>query len=282
MALLVAGVAARGPGRRQGTISTIILAGIGGLDLYAALRTTHSAARNGGRHAGGAGHRAVRAAATIRRSPEEVYRFWHDMENLPSFMHHLKSVTSNGDGRSHWVANAPVGESVEWDALITEDRPDQRIAWQSLPGSLVENAGSVEFAPTPDGNSTEVRVTIGYHLPGGALGKAAATLSGESPDQQVNDDLRRIGIADGRADACQVVAGRRPRQCAAHSRRQRSVCRRQRGFNHDRCASHVGDYPRTRGGKRCLAQPAGRRKVMSTAVPVGVLSSSPAPAPPRF
>jgi uncharacterized membrane protein len=57
---------------------------------------------------------------------------------------------------------------------------------------LVENGGSVEFAPTPDGSGTEVRVAVGYHIPGGVLGKAAATVFGESPDQQVNDDLRRF------------------------------------------------------------------------------------------
>ena len=190
VALLPAGVVARGPGRRrQGTAAALGLAAIGGLDLYTALRTTGGGT---GRHAGGTGHRALRAAVTVRRSPDEVYRFWRDTENLPTFMHHLKSVTTNGDGRTHWVANAPAGQSVEWDAQITEDQPGQRIAWQSLPGSTLENGGSVDFTPTPDGGSTEVRVTIGYHLPGGALAKAAATLFGESPDQQVNDDLRRF------------------------------------------------------------------------------------------
>lgn len=188
-ALLLAGVAARGPGRRRrGAIATVALSGIGALDLYTALRTTGS----GGRHAGAARHHTVRAAVTVRRSPEEVYRFWRDVENLPAFMHHLKSVTANGDGRSHWVANAPAGQSVEWDAQTTEDEPGKRIAWQSLPGSAIENGGSVDFTPTPDGRSTEVRVTIGYHIAGGALGKAALTLFGESPDQQVNDDLRRF------------------------------------------------------------------------------------------
>lgn len=191
-ALLLAGVAARGPGRRRrGVITAIALSGIGALDLYAALRTTGTA-NEGARHGGAARHRAVRAAVTVRRSPDEAYAFWRDLENLPAFTYHLKSVTANGDGRSHWVANAPAGQSVEWDAQIAEDEPGKRIAWQSLPGAVVDNGGSVEFTPTPDGASTEVRVTIGYHLPGGAFGKAALTLFGESPDQQVNDDLRRF------------------------------------------------------------------------------------------
>ncbi|UXA06908.1 SRPBCC family protein [Mycobacterium sp. SMC-2] len=189
IALLVAGVAARGPGRRRrGTVSAMLLTGIGGLDLYAALRTVDG----GGRHVSGARHRTLRAAVTVQRPTEEVYRFWRDLENLPSFMQHLKSVTPGSDGQSHWVANAPAGQSAQWDAQITEDDTNRRIAWQSLPGSAIENGGSVEFTPTATGDGTEVRVRIGYHIPGGVFGKAAASLFGESPEQQVNDDLRRF------------------------------------------------------------------------------------------
>lgn len=173
--------------RRRGAVSAAALAGIGAVDLYTALRTT----RHDGRHANGSHHRSLQAAVTVRRPPEDVYRFWRDLKNLPSFMHHLQSVTESGD-QSHWVANAPIGQSVQWDAHLTGDEPNKRIAWQSLSGSPVENAGSVEFSPAPDGNGTEVRVTISYRLPAGVLGKAAATVFGESPEQQVNDDLRRF------------------------------------------------------------------------------------------
>ncbi|OBH24185.1 hypothetical protein A5692_05090 [Mycobacterium sp. E342] len=189
MGLLVAGVAARGPGRRrQGAISAVLLTGIAGLDLYTALRTVNG----GGRHVNKARHRTLRAAVTVRRPPEEVYGYWRDLENLPSFMHHLKSVTPATDGQSHWVAHAPAGQSVQWDAQITEETPNRRIAWQSLPGSPIENGGSVEFTPTVTGDGTEVRVRIGYHIPGGLFGKAAASLFGQSPEQQVSDDLRRF------------------------------------------------------------------------------------------
>ncbi len=190
VALLLVGVAKRPRGHRaRGVVSAVALAGIGGADLYAALRTVGNG--SAGRHANAPRHRLLRAAVTVRRAPEEVYRFWRDLENLPAFMYHLKSVTAESTDRSHWVANAPIGQSVQWDAQITQDEPGKRIAWQSLPGSLVENGGSVEFTPAPDG-STEVHVTLSYHIPGGVLGKAAATVFGESPEQQVNDDLRRL------------------------------------------------------------------------------------------
>jgi len=188
LALLVGAHANSGPGRRRrGATSAVALAGIAAVDLYTALRATGS----GGRHTNGSPHRSLRAAVTVRRSPEDVYRFWRELENLPSFMHHLQSVTQSGD-RSHWVANVPIGRSIGWDAQITDDEPDKRIVWQSLSGSAVEHSGSVEFTPTVDALGTEVRVTMSYRLPGGALGKAAATAFGESPEQQVHDDLRRF------------------------------------------------------------------------------------------
>jgi uncharacterized membrane protein len=129
---------------------------------------------------------------TVRRSIEEVYSFWHTFENLPRFMRHLESVTVTGDKRSHWVAKAPAGKTVEWDAEITEDRPNELIAWRSLPGADVYNAGEVRFDPAPGNRGTEVRVIIEYHPPFGKLGAKVAMLWREEPGQQVADDLRHF------------------------------------------------------------------------------------------
>ncbi len=134
----------------------------------------------------------ARTAVTIKRPVEEVYAFWRDLTNLPSFMYHLKSVEPSGDRRWHWTANAPAGTTVDWDAEITEEQPNALIAWASLEGSKVRNSGSVAFTPAPGGDGTEVRVELGYDPPGGALGKVVAKLFGEEPQQQISDDLRRL------------------------------------------------------------------------------------------
>lgn len=136
------------------------------------------------------GETTVRKSLIINRSPEELYQFWRDFENLPSFMKHLESVKVTGEGRSHWVAKAPAGTSVEWDAEITEDRPNELIAWRSLEGSDVENSGSVQFEPAPGNRGTIVRVEIEYNPPGGVIGAAVAKLFGEEPGQQAQEDLR--------------------------------------------------------------------------------------------
>jgi uncharacterized membrane protein len=135
----------------------------------------------------------VKKSVTIaNKSPAELYRFWHDFENFPTFMKHLKSVTVIDQKRSHWIATAPLDASVEWDAEIIDDQENQLIAWASLPRATVDNSGLIRFKPAPQGRGTEVKVAIEYNLPGGALTVAIAKLFGEEPEQQMGDDLRRF------------------------------------------------------------------------------------------
>ena len=126
------------------------------------------------------------------KSPEELYRFWRDFENLPRFMKHLKHVSVVNDKRSHWIATAPMGASVEWDAEIINEQENRLIAWASVEGADVDNSGFVRFQPAPGGRGTEVKVVIEYNLPGGAVTAAIAKLFGEEPKQQIGDDLRRF------------------------------------------------------------------------------------------
>ena len=135
----------------------------------------------------------VEKTVTIQtKSPEELYRFWHDLTNLPTFMRHLKSVQTIDQRRSHWVANAPGGTSVEWDAEIIDDQPNKLISWVSVEGADVDNAGFVRFQAAPAGRGTEVKVVLEYTLPGGVVSSTIAKLFGEEPEQQIGDDLRRF------------------------------------------------------------------------------------------
>ena len=133
----------------------------------------------------------VKKSITINKSTAELYSFWRDFENLPQFMNHLESVKKIDDKRSHWVAKAPLGTTVEWDAEITSERENERIGWQSVENSEVPNSGVVEFLPTST-RGTEVKVTLTYEPPAGYLGSLVAKLFGEEPNQQVAEDLRRF------------------------------------------------------------------------------------------
>lgn len=134
----------------------------------------------------------VEHSVTINRPAEELYRYWRDFANLPRFMKHLESVRVDGDDCSHWVARAPAGTTVEWDAEITADQPSQLIAWRSLPGADVDSVGEVRFEPAPGQRGTVVRVSLSYSPPAGAVGAAVAKLFGEEPGQQIAGDLRRF------------------------------------------------------------------------------------------
>jgi uncharacterized membrane protein len=134
----------------------------------------------------------TKKSITVGKPVSEVYAFWRDFENLPRFMRHLESVTVIDERRSHWIAKAPARQSVEWDAEMTADRPNELIAWRSLEGSQVYNAGTVRFQPAPGGRGTEVRVELEYDPPFGKLGAKVASLFREEPGQQVMDDLRHF------------------------------------------------------------------------------------------
>ncbi|HEX8458555.1 MAG TPA: SRPBCC family protein [Pyrinomonadaceae bacterium] len=134
----------------------------------------------------------VEKSVTINQPAAELYRFWLNFENLPRFMNHLEEVRVTGDGRSHWVAKGPAGTSVEWDAESYNLKENELIAWRSLEGSQVANAGSVHFTEAPGGRGTEVRVVLKYDPPAGVLGSWVAKLFGEAPEQQIEEDLRRF------------------------------------------------------------------------------------------
>jgi uncharacterized membrane protein len=135
----------------------------------------------------------VSKAITVRRPRSEVYAFWRDFENLPRFMYHLEFVENLGSGRSHWVARAPAGRTVEWDAEVVEDRPDEQISWRTVGDDTdVRHSGTVYFIPAPGDRGTEVHVRLDYDPPGGKAAQLVARLFGEEPAQQLNDDLRRF------------------------------------------------------------------------------------------
>jgi uncharacterized membrane protein len=138
---------------------------------------------------GGAGIH-VEESVSINKPVAEVFRFWRNFENLPKFMNHLESVSMREEGVSHWVAKGPAGIKVEWDARIINEIDNKLIGWQSLEGSMVSTAGSVNFRETSRG--AEVRVNLQYNPPAGKLGAGVARLLGEEPGVQIREDLRRL------------------------------------------------------------------------------------------
>ena len=180
--------------KKLGSVAGLALAGIGGALVYSAMSRKNGRARGKGEDNVSVPYRhgvRVEKSVTINQSPEALYTFWRDLENLPRFMRHLVSVERRG-GRSHWVAKGPAGTTVEWDAEIVHEEPNVMIGWRSIDGADVDNAGSVHFTPATGGRGTQVKVVLRYDPPGGRLGAAVAKLFGRDPGHEVQEDLRAL------------------------------------------------------------------------------------------
>ncbi|AQZ62848.1 cyclase [[Actinomadura] parvosata subsp. kistnae] len=181
------GVLGRAAAHRTGARRARALAALGAVAGIAALDA--ACARRGTAKA--KGPLQVRATITVNKPREEVYRFWRDLENLPSFMVHLDSVRTLDQRRSRWKAKGPIAD-LEWEAEIIDEQAGDLIAWRSVPGTGVPTAGLVGFTDGPGGRGTVVDVSLEYGAPGRKLAAAVARILGEHPEQQVRDDLRRF------------------------------------------------------------------------------------------
>jgi len=133
----------------------------------------------------------VDAQLVVRRSASDLYRIWRNLENLPVFMDHLVSVREIDDIRSQWIAKAPAGMVIKWEAEIVRDEEDRLIAWQSLEGSGVDSAGSVQFE-TLDASVSLVHVRLKYNPPAGRAGAILARAFMSDPQTQIEHDLKRF------------------------------------------------------------------------------------------
>ena len=136
-------------------------------------------------------------------------------------MRHLESVKEIDNKHSHWVAKAPAGRSVQWKAEIINEKENELIGWRSLPGSDVDNAGSVRFKAAPDSQGTIVQVALQYNPPGGVVGAMFARLFGEEPSQQISEDLQRLKAL--------LETGAVP----AEARKAASACSSEKGWQRD-------------------------------------------------
>src|SRR5579883_424818 len=191
LAALSVALARRGR-RGRAAVALAAVAGVTALDVLAAVRLTGSRA---GRTVPGVSGRTdiyLERSIAVSKSPEECYRFWRSLENLPRFMQSLECVRQLDEQRSRWVAKGPMSTRLEWTSEITADRPGEELAWRTLDDSGAANAGSVKFEAAPAGRGTIVRVSLHYSPLGGTLGAGLVKLLGHDPQSRIREDLRRF------------------------------------------------------------------------------------------
>ncbi|NEU56381.1 SRPBCC family protein [Halorussus sp. MSC15.2] len=138
------------------------------------------------------GATAVERSATVRESPDELYRFWRDSDLLTRIVGGFAEVTLAGEDRHRWVVSAPFGRSIEWETEMVEDRPGEFLRWESTEGAPIPNEGSVRFRPAPADRGTEVTLTLRFDPPGGRAGRSAMNLLGVVPETLASKMLYRF------------------------------------------------------------------------------------------
>jgi uncharacterized membrane protein len=189
-------------GLRKGSLAGLATALLGGglvyrgvtghCPAYAALRIDtsdkHQADPSDHVHQG----HLTKHAVTIDRPAADLYAYWRDVENAPRFMGNIESVRKLDGTKSRWVASGPFGAKLAWDSEIIVDEPGRLIAWKSLPGAAINQAGTVRFEEDLVGPGTVVTVELNYEPPAGVVGLTVAKLIGEDPDRQALENLRRF------------------------------------------------------------------------------------------
>jgi uncharacterized membrane protein len=132
----------------------------------------------------------IQNSVEVQKPAEICYQYWRDFKNLASFLKHVDHVDVLDSRRSHWVIKGPADTTLEWDAEIIEDIPNQRISWRTLDNAQIDNAGSVQFRPLQE--KTQINVTMSYNPPLGVVGELFSRIFGENPKQQLEEDLAQF------------------------------------------------------------------------------------------
>ena len=181
------GLAWYGASRRHIPGKAILV--LGASLVTGALATLEPAQRTGI----GAGRRAIdiRKTMTIAASVERVFGFWLNYENFPKFMKRIREVRKSGHGRSRWTLAGPAGANISCEAIVTDYAPNEVLAWQTEPGSLIQHAGTIRFTKTGDG-ATTVHVQMSYNPLAGAVADSLASLLGTDPETLLDEELARM------------------------------------------------------------------------------------------
>ena len=142
----------------------------------------------------------------VQRPVRTVYNQWTQFEEFPRFMDGVEEIRQIDDTHLHWVAEFG-GSRHEWDAEITEQKPDERVAWRNTDGK--ENAGVVTFHKLDDSRS-KVMVQIDF-VPEGIKEKVGTALG--APERRVKGDLERFKeLIESRGQETGAWRGEVPRE----------------------------------------------------------------------
>jgi uncharacterized membrane protein len=151
------------------------------------------------------------ATVTIQRPVNEVFGFYHDFKNLPSFLGDVTAIESTGPATSRWTIEGPFRIRAHWTIEVTEVRENELIRYETVTSPTTRTYWEIFFASGPEPGETQVREVM--KAPGGRLVRDALALIGKYPDQEVSANLHRFKqvMETGRVtDTTYAVPGKFP------------------------------------------------------------------------
>jgi uncharacterized membrane protein len=132
----------------------------------------------------------VHESIEVQAPLQDVFRYWSNFENFPSFMQNVEEVRMSGRDTSHWRVKGPLGKSVEFDTRTTEMDPERGIGWNTTGGEVM-TSGEARFEEVSPGR-TRIEVTMNYaDPPGGKVGEVAANLI-SNPERNLREDVENF------------------------------------------------------------------------------------------
>jgi uncharacterized membrane protein len=132
----------------------------------------------------------IEASVTVRCAVEEVFRFYRDFKNLPSFLGDVIAIEQLDSATSRWTIQGPLGIRANWTIKVTEERTNELIRYETVTSPALRTYWQIHFAPGSAAGETEVREAM--KAPLGILGRAALALIGKFPAEEVASNLHRL------------------------------------------------------------------------------------------
>jgi uncharacterized membrane protein len=133
---------------------------------------------------------AIEKSVTIQRPVEDVFRFYRDFRNLPSFLGDVMAVEQIGPAAFQWTIQGPLGVRVNSTIKVTEQRTNELIRYQTVGVADLKGYWEIHFACGPQVDETVVREEM--KIPLGRLGRAVLALIGKFPAEEVSSNLHRL------------------------------------------------------------------------------------------
>ena len=132
----------------------------------------------------------IEATVTIKRPVNEVFGFYRDFKNLPSFLGDVIAIEPTGPATSRWTIEGPFGIHAHWTVEVTEVREDNLIRYETITSPTTRTYWEIYFASGHESGETQVREVM--KAPGGRLVRDALALIGKYPAQEVSANLHRF------------------------------------------------------------------------------------------